>query len=108
MSYDVTLLADLGGPEPVSLGLLDENYTWNVYPMFHAVVGNGPNDWDGKPASEAAEICGRILSAFAADPEKFRAMNPANGWGDFEGAREFIRRIQDACLLAPKAILRVC
>lgn len=107
MSYDVHLEADLGGSEPVRVGHLDANYTWNVCPMFVAASGCSPNDWDGKPASEVRETCCQILAAFNADPATYRAMNPANGWGNFEGARNFIQKIADACELAPRATVRV-
>ena len=39
MSYDVHLEADLGGEEPVNLGILDANCTWNVFPMFRLALG---------------------------------------------------------------------
>lgn len=107
MSYDVSLSADVGGPDLVPLSLLDINYTYNVGPMFYKAVGSGPNQWDGKPASEVSAICSRILDAFAAEPATYRAMNPSNGWGSFDGARKFIATIKDACDKAPKAILRV-
>ena len=108
MSWDVHLEADLGGPEPLRVGDLDANYTWNVGPMFKAAVGEaGLNHLDGISAAEMREKCAAILAAFNANPEKFRALNPANGWGNFDGAREFIRTIHDACERAPKAIVRV-
>lgn len=109
MSYDVHLEIDAGGAEPVSLAILNENMTWNVRPMFKAAIGEEGfcNNWDGLSAAIAADRCRRTLDAFNADPAKFRALNPANGWGDFEGAREFIQLINDACVLAPNATLRV-
>lgn len=109
MSYDVYLVADLGGPEMVSLGLLDANMTWNLRPMFAAVNdGDGPQEWDGKPASEIADLLTKTLAAFDADPARFEAMNPPNGWGNFEVAKSFTRRVLAACLSAPKAVVRVC
>lgn len=109
MSYDVHLEADLGGEEPVNLGILDENYTWNVYPMFRLALGEEGfcNGWDGLSAAVAAMRCARTLAAFDADPDAYRALNPANGWGDFDGARRFIEAIREACVKAPNATLRV-
>lgn len=107
MSWDVHLEANLGGAHPIRVGDLDANYTYNVSPMFAAVIGTGLNELDGITAREMVAKCSAILEAFAADPGKFRAMNPENGWGDFEGAREFIRKIQDACADAPDATVRV-
>lgn len=109
MSYDVYLVADLGGPEKVGLDLLSANMTWNLRPMFADVNnGDGPQEWDGKRAGDVAEILTRTLTAFDADPDRFRAMNPANGWGSFEGAKEFAQEVLSACLMAPNAIVKVC
>lgn len=107
MGYDVSLKADLGGAEPVAVGGLDANYTYNVAPMFSAAIGETPGGWDGVSAETVANRCDMILEAFAADPEKFRAMNPANGWGSFDGARSFITTIRDECRRAPRAIVQV-
>lgn len=103
MSYDVSLVIDAGGKEPAALVVLDENYTWNVAPMFMESVGSTPNDWDGKSAFDVATICARILRDFELDPEKFQRLNPENGWGSFEGAKAFIAKIKIACEAAPKA-----
>jgi hypothetical protein len=108
MSYDIWLEIDAGGPKPVRCGSLDVNYTYNVSPMFKEAVGETPGSWDGRRAADIAEVCGRILAAFAAEPNKFIALNPANGWGDFDGARSFIQQINDACHEAPNAIVRSC
>lgn len=29
--------------------------------------------------------CSGFIEVFEADPDKFRALNPANGWGDYDG-----------------------
>lgn len=108
MSYDVYLVADVGGPEPVYLNLLDVNVTYNLTPMFIAAGGSSPRDWNDKPASEVREQCLAVLTAFNADQAKFEALNPANGWGDFNGARAFIQEVADACAKAPRATVRVC
>ena len=108
MSYDVWLEADLGGPEPVPVGALDANYTYNVAPMFRAAIGETPNDRDKLSAETVGNRCEMILTAFSDDAAKFVAMNPPNGWGDFEGAKRFIVTIMDECQRAPRAIFRVC
>lgn len=110
MSCDVSLEADLGGDEPVMLGILDANYTYNVRPLFHRALGDEGfcSDWDGLSASEAMARCDRTLAAFDAEPLAYEALNPTNGWGDFYGARRFIETIRQACARAPLATLRVC
>lgn len=104
MSYDVSLKDTAGHP----VGNLDRNYTYNVSRMFSDVVGSTPNDWNGKPTPEVADLCERIVIAMVQEPKRFAAMNPANGWGDSIGARGFILDIMDACRAHPNAFLEVC
>lgn len=108
MSYWITMEIDAGGPGLVSLDILDENMTWNLRPMFAAVNNDkGPSDWHDLKGSEVAEILTRTIAAWDADPAKFEAMNPENGWGDFEDAQQVANTILAACNKAPNAVLRV-
>ena len=93
MSYDVWI-ENARGQDLFALGA---NYTYNVAPMFFHAVGSSPTRWDGKGAGEVAKLAIIALSAFGADPELYRAMNPPNGWGNFEGASEFLSDIYHAC-----------
>lgn len=47
------------------------------------------------------------LSRLLAEPEKYRAFNPANGWGDYEGLVEFVREYLAACRENPDAAVKV-
>ena len=42
-----------------------------------------------------------------ADPETYRAMNPPNGWGDYEGALAYLRRLAEACATHSKCTINV-
>ena len=107
MSYDVYLRGCYGCGDCPSCHAaeseLDRNYTYNVGPMIHDACGSGPNEWHGKPANEVASIISKGLEKMRADPAKYEAMNPANGWGDFEGCKNFLGEIQDECQRYPKA-----
>jgi hypothetical protein len=46
------------------------------------------------------------LARLLDDPERFRAMNPGNGWGTYEGLVSFTERCIDACLSHPDALPR--
>ena len=37
------------------------------------------------------------------DPERFRAFNPPNGWGDYDGLVHFVANYLDACEKHPNA-----
>lgn len=47
------------------------------------------------------------LSALENDPERFKAYNPSNGWGSYEGLIDFVRRYLKACQQYPEATVRV-
>lgn len=40
-------------------------------------------------------------------PEKYKPLNPENGWGDYDGLVNFVREYHNACLDNPEAELRV-
>lgn len=43
------------------------------------------------------------LARLEADPDRFKAFNPANGWGDYEGLVRFVRAYLIACIKHPDA-----
>lgn len=116
MSWDATLYDDRGHVEG------DWNYTHNCNRMANAVLDpeelrlagkawwlkHGRPDvaeeaegtwWemlDGSDGPRGAALLNRIISELAADPERFRAMNPPNGWGDYDSFIEILREMRDA------------
>lgn len=116
MSYDISIA---GIEEP-------GNYTYNVDPMFAMALDGdaqkGVQDgadlllrrkdpalkrFIGKRAGDA-DVIDQLLSAVSAmegEPERFRALNPANGWGDYEGAVDYMRRFYLACERHPDATI---
>lgn len=62
-------------------------------------------------AMTAAELITHLAKGLArleSDPEHFRKLEPANGWGSYEGLVEFVRRYLAACKEHPDATVRVC
>ncbi len=47
------------------------------------------------------------LAKLRSDPERFRAFNPSNGWGDYDGLVEFVANYLIACEEYPEATVRV-
>jgi hypothetical protein len=47
------------------------------------------------------------LERLRADPEQFRAMNPPNGWGDYDGLVRFVEEYLAACERYPHAAVSV-
>lgn len=49
------------------------------------------------------EGLGMMLSA----PDRFKRLNPENGWGDYDGFVEFVKEVHEACVLHPSARIEV-
>ena len=103
MSWDFGMEVDVGGKEPATLKY-DRNYTYNVSPMFYeAMGGDGIASIEGKTGEEAAPLLSQAIKAMVEEPEKYKAMNPANGWGDYDGALELLRDLRSWGLESPLA-----
>lgn len=58
-------------------------------------------------ASELIEPLAEGLALLRSDPERFKAFNPENGWGDYDGLVDFVSEYLDACLRNPDALVSV-
>lgn len=105
MSYDISLTADLGGPEPITV-FNDWNYTSNCGPMWRA-AGADLAEYHGKPASECIPSLRMAIALMRRDPARFEAMNPPNGWGSYADLLPALDRLLAAFDSAPVAVVRV-
>lgn len=105
MSYDVWVTA---GNDPDAEQTHDwwENYTSNVAPMWRA-AGIDLAECHGRPAAQVAEGLQGALQTMGEDPDRFRAMNPPNGWGDFDGCVAYLQRLLALCLATPQGYVWV-
>lgn len=106
MSYDIWLVIDTGGTEPARVGELDWNYTSNCGPMWRA-AGADLAEFDGKPAGECFPILTDAIAELRANPEKYMAMNPPNGWGSYKSLIPALVELAKGLEPHPKAIVRV-
>lgn len=104
MSWDVWLTDDRGHSDG------SWNYTHNCNPMIDAVLGDRaegtPSTWwggrswwrllDGMSGPEGAELLDVIISGLEADPARFEAMNPDNGWGSYVSLLAVLREMRAA------------
>lgn len=112
MSWDAYLTDDRGHSEG------EWNYTHNCNGManlaldaeyeqrgvFEEVfqVGDKPKHvtwWkllDGMSGPAGAEFLDRIIRTMEADPEKYRALNPGNGWGDYDSFVKVLTEMRNA------------
>lgn len=65
------------------------NMTSNVAPMWR-LAGADLREMRGKPAAEVKIILATAVRNMLAEPEKYRALNPENGWGDYESCVKYL------------------
>ena len=82
------------------------NITHNLSPMF-AEAGVYEILWrgEGLRAGDQIEALEDARIAMISEPERFRALNPPNGWGSYEVASGFIAIVCIHCRLNPNGIL---
>ena len=105
-----------------------DGMTYNLAPMFHlagfyeamknetggtgaareVLLGEGcaPHARPPMTGEELAPLVRQGLDDMIARPEAYRALNPKNGWGTYEGAVEFTRALLAACEKHPGATVR--
>lgn len=107
MSYDISLNIDTGGRYPATI--VDcGNYTYNVAPMFaRALGGKGLNDIDGEEAWKVIPKLEHAIEHMGTHAADYRELNPPNGWGNYDGALEYLRGVLKACKENPKCTIRI-
>lgn len=104
MSWDITVkerqwvnveVADVG------------NYTCNVSKMYVEAMGVSLSHFNGMNAIDAVELLSKGYTEMIKNPEKYKEMNPENGWGDYEGALEYLKKLLDACVNNPNGTIDV-
>lgn len=110
MSYDIDLVIDTGGPEPARLQDEYWNYTSNVAPMWRLAMPetDGLAGLHGVQAGEAAKVLRVGIAHMENEPAVYRALNPANNWGDFESQLDALKQLMAWCERHPRATVEVC
>ena len=104
VSYDVSLWIDTGAGNEAEIGWW--NMTSNVAPMWRD-AGVDLRDLKDVKAADAVGPLGIAAQNLVNDPARYRAMNPENGWGSYDGCLKFIETLRDACRAHPNAVVRV-
>lgn len=105
MSLDVTLRAER------IVEVYEDNITHNLgamaeaaelyYPLWR------PEEISITTAYQLVPVLKAGLERLKKDPEKFKALNPSNGWGDYDGLVNFVEEYLDSCKDNPDAIIHV-
>lgn len=107
MSYDIDIehhtieIARAAGGLETEVG----NYTYNCGKMFAAATGTDQwlSDLNGMTCKSAWLIVSRAVDEMEEHPDKYRAMNPENGWGDFDSFLKYVKKLKDACEKYPES-----
>lgn len=108
MSYDIWLEADLGGPESIEIGDTF-NYTSNCSGMWRKAMPetDGLAGFDEQRAVDVIPVLQSGIRKMQRDPEGYIKMEPDNGWGDFDGQLDWLKRLLEHFQTAPAAQVRV-
>ena len=102
-------------PATVSIGASDEVYTANITHNLNKMADAAgiyqylwrPDEINISQASQLIEPLQVGLELLLSDPERFKAFNPSNGWGDYEGLCLFVGNYLQACRQFPDATVSV-
>lgn len=101
MSWDLDAHVVVDG-NPIRVG--DWNYTHNCNGM---VRDAGVPDWlqwdDGISSPDLVAKLATAIAGLEAEPDRFRAMNPSNGWGDYDSLLETLKEIHAQAVKFPSA-----
>jgi hypothetical protein len=50
---------------------------------------------DGASGESGAAYLSQVIEGLTGDPDRFRAMSPENGWGDYDGLLRVLREMRD-------------
>lgn len=112
MSYDVYFEINTGAGEAADVGW--RNYTTNAGPMWRRALGTEsvatladvirqhPKATDLGPIVRAA-----VTSMRNAGQAAYADLEPGNGWGNYEGALNYLEWIADMCERHPGCTVRV-
>ena len=90
--------------------LYDDNITHNLNTMADAAglyqALWRPEDINITTAAQLIAPLQRGLAELETNPDRYRALNPANGWGNYAGLVRFVRAYLMACQAHPDATVR--
>lgn len=92
ISLVVPACSACGRPEE-TVGYVLDGCTHNLQPMWKAAgCLDALYERDGAMAYTIERELSEALARMKTDPDRFRAFNPPNGWGDYDGAVRALER----------------
>lgn len=107
MSLDFYII-DVGKNTGEEITLFDVNYTHNVTSMWRkAGIYEALYQSDGKQPREIIKLLIKGMRDMEEKKEEYSLLNPLNGWGDYNTALNFLRRVIEACKCYPNAKIKI-
>lgn len=107
MSLDFYIV-DEGKASGKEFELFSKNITHNVTPMWRkAEIFDELYESHGKQPKEIVEQLEQGLFMMQIHSEEYKLLNPANGWGNYEYAIQFLSNVIEACKLYPEAKIKI-
>lgn len=66
-----------------------------------------PEELSATKAKDLIEPLSKGLELLLSYPERFKLLNPSNGWGDYDGLVSFVSKYMYACKEYPEATIEV-
>ncbi len=87
----------------------DINYTYNVSPMFRLALGKdeGVKYLHKRKGSEVRMLLADGITNMKLEPDKYKALNPENGWGNYDGALEVLNKLHSWSVNYPEAMIYI-
>lgn len=106
MSYDIRLVINTGGKHPAAVTEC-KSPTYNLCVMFKEALGCPIRELDGRVAGDIVQRLKTATAEMKKYPDKFRDLNPPNGWGNYEGALESLCWLLEVCQKHPLALVEI-
>lgn len=88
--------------------VMSQNITHNLIPMWgKAGIYSTLYNSSGLKAKDVVNDLKSGLNLMRLNPSIFRALNPYNNWGSYEGALDFLKRIIEGFERFPDCIIHV-
>jgi hypothetical protein len=85
------------------------NYTYNVFRMYQKALSQeaGIRALHHMKAKYCVDWLDAAIKDMKAKPVEYMALNPPNGWGDYEGALAVLEQLASWCREVPEAVMVV-
>lgn len=90
-----------------ALGLSASTAPWTGRDTLFSAQQTWWQALNGASGERGAELLGRIVDAMSADPQAYRAVNPDNGWGDYDSFVKTLAEMLAVSKTHPRGTWRV-